>query len=231
MRRFRTERVGNRFVTSQYFEADHVLSASTGLDGTWRVTRYVHLRASLRADFSTRGLPFRLGLGAIVPVGPADSLRNSDLAVLSLPAGIVPGQMAWVTMGDGREVRGEAVALHGGQLSIKTLRGMTALAFDDVRRIETTDGLRDGIVNGLGIGALSGALLFALSFREGDDHETAWMAGGLLGLGLGAMAGLIGDSLQEGRRLVYSAPGARATLRVTPVVTRRGGGATASVSW
>jgi hypothetical protein len=229
-RRFRTELVGSRFVTVPYFDSNHTLSVSPGVEGTWRVTRYARLRASVHAEFSVRGVPFRFGLGAVVPIGRVTTLPTSDFAVLSLP-GVVPGQVVWVRMSDGSDVRGEAVALRNGQLSLKTLRGMTAVAFGDVRRIQTTDGLRDGIVRGLGIGALSGALLFGLSFREGDDHEAAWMVGGMLGLGLGAMAGLIGDSLHEGRRLLYSAPGAGAALRVSPLVTRRGGGVATSVSW
>jgi hypothetical protein len=142
------------------------------------------------------------------------------------------GQRVWVTTRDGAVVEGDVAERSGAALTLVSGGARTDVAVSDIQRIETTD----RIVDGLGWGALAGGVaggvlggLYGKFLCESDPDCPVQVAFGLGGIfaAFGALGGAVGDSLRAGRRDLYVAPssGARRSIVMLPVVTRRGAGA------
>jgi hypothetical protein len=175
----------------------------------------------------------RLSAGLVVPIGsyPGGTGRLAS----SVPwARLDPGERAWITTGDGRELDGEVVDRSEARLTLRTRTGTSTFAVDDVRAIDTTDPIRNGTVIGAAIGA-GGAVLPAvfatLIFCSEEDcgaGDVLWVNGVLIGMGagIGAATGALADSLRV-RRVPLFRRGSSASVSVAPIIGphRLGGGA------
>jgi hypothetical protein len=196
-------------------------------------------RLTFRADaqFGTTqdGPLWRTSLGAGVPL----LLRKRSI---SSPAAQPPGPrprsvspIVWVTMFDGRELKARLKASDGKTIELSQADGEVSVLLSDVWRLESPDSL----ANGAGWGALIGGVGFALqasaAFAFSSDVDldavpgAALMLGGI-GAGLGALGGLMVDSLIEGRRVIYSAA-KPVTVTIDPLVSSNGTGVSARVRW
>jgi hypothetical protein len=200
-------------------------------------------RLALRADaqFVMAGSGFFRGMvGVSVPLQPypdrAAWRRERRPAAGEPFAGTRLGQRVWLTTTDGRVVGGDVADRSSSRLSILANGRRTEVAAADVRRLETTDRLRNGIVIGTLTGGLSGGVLggwLGALLCETDDN-CALVAGlvfGGIGAGIGALAGAVADSLHAGRRTLYERPAAGSSVVIVPMATRRGGGAVGIIRW
>ena len=181
----------------------------------------------------TDRLGARFSGGLVVPIGsyPSDGGRLAS----SVPwARLDPGERAWVTTGDGREVDGEVVDRSAARLTLRTRTGTSTFTADDLRAIDTTDPIRNGTLIGAGVGAASMvfpsvfATLIVCSEENCGVGEVLWINGVLVGMGtgIGAAAGALVDSLRVRRVPLYRRGGAP-SVSVAPIIGphRVGGGA------
>jgi hypothetical protein len=184
----------------------------------------------------TRVLGARFSFGLVVPVGSSYTSTSAPRRLdPSVPwAALDPGERAWITTGDGREVDGEVVGRSAATLSLRTLTGIVSLTPDDVRAIDTTDPIRNGTVLGAkigGIGSLALSIpvtLIYCAFERCDGGDVLVINGVFIGIGagVGASMGALADSLRERRVPVYRRGGSTSVM-LTPIVGghRLGGGA------
>lgn len=198
-------------------------------------------RAALVVESSfvlTDRLGGRLSGGLVVPVGSYPS-RPHRLASSVPWAGLDPGERAWITTRDGREVDGEVVRRSAATLMLRTGTGMLSFTVDEVRAVDTTDPVRNGTVLGAKIGSV-GALVpsVLLTFlvcalaEECGLGEVLGINGLLVGMGasVGAATGALVDSLREGRVPLYrrgSPPG----MTLAPIVGEHRLGGRAVIRW
>lgn len=180
-------------------------------------------------------------VGVTVPIGryPDRAAWAADRAAAGGPLeSLRPGQHVWVTTADGTTLEGDVTSRSGSVLTLRRGPTTSRVAAADIRRLDTTDRIRDGLLTGAGVGAASGAvfgILLGAALCESGGHCA--LEGGLIvgavGGAAGAVAGALIDSLRVGRRPVYAAHGApeRPVFVLAPVVVRQGAGAAGLVRW
>jgi len=190
----------------------------------------------LESSFVLTGrLDGRFSAGLVVPMR---SYPARDRLATSVPwAELDAGDRAWVTTGDGREIDGEVVGRSAATLTLRTPTGTMSLTADDVRAIDTTDPIRNGIKLGSIIGSLAAILpsigaaaLVCLDQPRAECGVGERLSVGALlmgtGAGVGAAAGALADSLRERRVPLYRRGGSTRVAMVPIVGVRRlGGGA------
>ena len=151
-----------------------------------------------------------------------------------------PGDTAWITDGQGREIEGriesigpDALTLEAGAPRAFATRDVTAIRAP--RHTATAIGAWSGLAAGTacGIGILA-------EYPETTTEEpgmAAILVLGLAGLGAGA-GGIVGwviDAVRDSKREVYRAPapagGTAARLSIAPVITPRARGAALSYAF
>jgi len=114
---------------------------------------------------------------------------------------------------DGKKVRGTVEDISGESLKLKT-RGLSreyrVPQIKEVRR-KYNDPIGNGLLKGVIIGVVSGAVIGAVisdAFCDGCGNNQAGGAAafGLLGAGIGAAGGALGDSMTKGYKTVFTAP-------------------------
>lgn len=228
---------GNPPVTFPATRGVEVIPAfTTGLAVDFRLGR----RAAIVLESSfilSDTLDGRFSAGVVVPIGsyPTGTGRLAP----STPWGrLDPGERAWVTTIDGREVDGEVVDRSDARLTLRTASGRSTFSVDDVRAIDTTDPIRNGTVIGAAIGA-GGAVLPAVfatmivcSEEDCGVRDVLWINGLLIGMGagIGAATGALADSLRIRRVPLYRRGGAP-TVSVAPIISRHQIGGGAVIRW
>jgi hypothetical protein len=228
---------GNPPVTFPSTSGVHVMPAfTTGLAIDFRVGR----RAAIVLESSfilADTLDGRFSAGLVVPIGsyPPGSGRLAS----SVPwAKLDPGERAWVTTGNGREVDGEVVDRSEARLTLRTRTGTTSFTTDDVRAIDTTDPIRNGIAIGAAVGAggaVVPAILATMLYCSEEDCGAAdvlWINGLLIGMGtgIGAATGALADSLRV-RRVPLYRRGGGPSVSVAPIIGRHRLGGGAVIRW
>jgi hypothetical protein len=180
----------------------------------------------------------RLSGGLLVPLGAYP--EPSDPLGASVPwAPLSEGDRAWVVTSDGREVTGEVVVRSAARLGIRTERGLASFAADEIRAIDATDRIGDGVVLGAtigGVGAVAPAVLvtYLICALEEECGVRDVLAVNALfvgmGIGIGAAVGALTDSLREGRAPLYRRDVA-STFTVEPLLRKQGVGAAATIRW
>ncbi len=150
------------------------------------------------------------------------------------PLPVHRGQRVWITTDDGvvHSGRVDAVALD----TVKVIDGSraTVVSTADVRRVETTDSLKEGMVQGGVLGGVAGGVFGVVvggALCEGTcpGYQTAFgLLGAAAGAGVGVLTGAALDALVPGRRIVYYRT---TTVSVTPVLARRAKGLAVSIRW
>jgi hypothetical protein len=205
---------------------------TTGAAIDFRLGR--HAAIVLESSFLlTDRLGGRFSGGLVVPIGSYPP--GSGPLASSVPwAQLDPGERAWVTTADGREVDGEVVDRSEARLILRTRTGTSTFSADDLRAIDTTDPIRNGTVLGATVGAASMvvpsvlATLIVCSEETCGPAEVFWINGALIGMGagIGAATGALVDSLRVRRVPLYRRGGAP-SVSVAPILGphRLGGGA------
>jgi hypothetical protein len=179
----------------------------------------------------------RLTGGLVLPVG-AYPAQPGRLAA-SVPWGrLSEGDRAWVTTDDGREVVGEVVLRSATRLAIRTEGRVTSFGPDEVRAIDTTDPVRNGVVLGSKIGGLSALAPSVLvtylicALEECGVQEVLAVNAAFFGMGagIGAITGALADSLREGRAPLYRRGGANDVV-IAPLLRKQGFGVGAVIGW
>lgn len=157
-----------------------------------------------------------------------------------IQASVKQGQNVSITDDHGREIKGEIRALGADALTM-LVDGTTAdVPYDRIVRIDRpNDGLANGALIGLGVGAALGLAAVASedlddcapgAFFCGDPGTGSYVAGTLLLGGLGTAVGVGIDALIRRDREIYRRGGGP-TATVAPVVGRGVRGAVLSVTW
>jgi hypothetical protein len=196
------------------------LGAHVGVGTEVAVSRRLSIRVDLQ--LLTGGDDdgwLRSSAGIMVPIG-----RYSDRAAWRANLETMRGgplehvqfrQRVWITNDTGDTIDGEVISRSATTLTVERRGEITAVPASSIRRIDTTDRIRDGIRLGAVIGGASGAVFGVIVGAGLCETTTDCIAyGGLylggVGAGLGAIAGAIVDSLRNGRRTISEAPGGRA---------------------
>lgn len=185
------------------------------------------------------GLDGRFSAALVVPVS---SYPARDPLASSVPwARLDTGARAWVTTVDGREVDGEVTGRSAATLTLRTLTGTELLSADDVRAIDTTDSIRNGIKVGTIIGSLAGilpaigaaALVCLDQPRDECGNGERLSVGAVLigmGAGIGAATGALADSLRE-RRVPLYRRSASTSVMLAPIADGHRLGGRAVIRW
>jgi hypothetical protein len=190
---------------------------------------------SMSARRTTFARAIAIGLGAFV-LGASPVLGQ----VATMPD-VKAGQNVWATRADGATINGKVIAIAATELQLKDGERVTSVPIADIYQIEERDPLKNGAVNGAGVGAialgLGGWTGLALSCitsnadRCGYNGRTVAVVGALAGAGIGALIGAGIDRAIESHRLLYHRSWSGATLTIAPAASPHGAGAAMSVRW
>ena len=149
-----------------------------------------------------------------------------------------PGDTVWLTDAEGRETKGKIRDLSPASLRLSA--GGTTQDVEAARvgaiRVQPKDSLKNGVLWGVLIGFVGGALSCGLNPECAGDEAGAGIAAGLgiIGAAAGAGIGAWIDSAIKGPKLVvYRAPGASdgTRLSLAPVITPRTKGVAVTYSF
>jgi hypothetical protein len=225
------------FVPEQTYRDDFGVM-TIGAGATYNVARFLALRGDVEVMLgSDTGL--RAAAGVSVPLGGYTFSRADAGGDAGAFGDVRPGRVAWVTTTDGREHEGVVANAEAGRVVLFSDKTFTNFAADEIVRIETPDGLGNGMKWGaIAGGATTGTLatLFTLAFCTGGGDDCGEPAAFLItttafGAGMGVVAGAIVDRLIEGRQTVYARDGARPSIGVSPLFVKGGGGVGATFAW
>jgi hypothetical protein len=145
----------------------------------------------------------------------------------ALPDSVRSGLKVEIVDEAGASVEGHVRDVSSQFVRLATRRGITDVPVDSIVRIARPDGIKNGALIGLAVGAGLG-ILSASTYAEGDGavllNQT--LGNGLVCAGIGALL----DASIDNRRTLYQR-GARRQTRVAPLIGRGTGGVTASISW
>lgn len=197
------------------------------------IGRRLIVRADAQFGTTNDGPLVRTSIGAAVRLGWRERRPATPGTQAGVPRSRTAGHVVWVTMFDGRELKGRLTASGSGTLDLSQADGVTTIALAEIRQIESTDSLSDGARRGALVGGLGLGILAYRAFLNSSESDGAPVAGimlGGIGAGLGALGGAMVDSFVEGRQVVYRAP-ARPTLTIAPLVSRQANGVIAHLAW
>lgn len=216
--------------------AELVPAVTTGAAVDFRLGRRAAIVLESSVVLSDR-LNGRLSAGLVVPIGAYAS--GPHPLASSVPwAGLDPGERAWVTTSDGREVEGEVLDRSDTSLVLRTRTGRSVFSVDDLRAIDTTDPIRNGTLIGTAIGAAGAVVpgIFVNLIYCSEEHcgaaEALWINSFFIGMGagIGAATGALADSLRVRRAPLYRR-GSPPSISVAPIVGRRQIGGGAVIRW
>lgn len=179
-------------------------------------------------------IPVAIALGVLV-VAASPALAQ----VPTMPR-VTPGQTVWVTRQDDTIVTGKVKTVAETGLAVSHGNNETSVPLGEIRQIETTDSLTNGIIIGaiptsllFGFGAGLGASYGSLASGERDDGgaNRAAVVGLIVGAGVGALIGGAIDRAIKGRRVIYRASTTGAALTIAPAPAIRGAGLRVSFRW
>jgi hypothetical protein len=192
-------------------------------------------RVSIRGRRTRIGRVIAIGVSAFV-LGAPPALAQ----VATMPE-VKAGQNVWATRTDGVTIKGKVIAIAATGLQLQDVERVTSLPIGDIYQIEERDPLKNGAVNGAGIGAIALGLgaytghaiscITSNSDRCNRSGKTMAVMGSLAGAGIGALVGAGIDRAIESRRLLYYRSWPAAALTIAPVVSPHGAGAGASLRW
>ncbi|MCY4027537.1 MAG: hypothetical protein OXH75_14660 [Acidobacteria bacterium] len=179
--------------------------------------------------------PWRTTLTLLVAVvgaaSPIAAQETGSLEELSRSGALQEGDRIYVTIGDGRRLKGTLLGLSPTMLAITKGDAHVTVPAADVRRIERGDSLANGVLIGAGIGAAltcmahrgCGSSPIAVTTHVLFDHGAVGLL--LLGAGVGALV----DA--RWHRTLYDVPFGTAQLSIDPIVSRERAGAGLTVKW
>ena len=153
-----------------------------------------------------------------------------------------PGDSVIVTDGAGRKVHGRIATLSPASVELivpdPRVVAETRRVFreGDVKAVSlrNADPLKDGVLKGLGFGALAGAVVgaFAVQHQLGGSAGAGAAGGAIVGGAWGSLIGLVGDASVRATTMIYSKPASGAArLRLSPMVGRDSKGVRLAVAF
>jgi len=216
-------------------------------------TRCATLRPAPARGYSPpmtrRDVALLLILTGAAPFTAAATAQSPNIPQNSAP-GPLPvsvGQVVWVTVRDGFEFKGVISGVTATSIDVRGDAGTKHLNASEIRRIATTDSLKNGFWIGFAVGAVPAAAM-STDLGTGVGHSTVGqqnhqddrsgvqktlgpvVVGGLFGLMSGGIGALI-DRAIGGRRMIYEPPDAAPAVRVGPIVTGHGLGLWGTIRW
>lgn len=184
----------------------------------------------------TRRIGYSVALAVLFASPPASAQTDAE----RIQARVTQGQNVSITDDQGRQVQGKIRALTADGLTL-LVDGTTAdVAYDRIVRIDRpNDGLANGALIGLGVGAGLGLAVIAsedqsdclpATFFCSDTGTGGYVAGALLLGGLGTAVGVGIDALIHRDREIYRRGGG-AVATIAPVLGHGVRGAVLSVTW
>lgn len=179
--------------------------------------------------------PWRTTLTLLVAVvgaaSPISAQETGSLEELSRSGALQEGDQIYVTVGDGRRLKGTLMELSPTTLAITKGDAHLTVPAAEVRRIERGDSLANGVLIGAGIGAAltclahpgCGSAPVAVTTHVIFDHGAVGLL--LLGAGVGALV----DA--RWHRTLYDVPFGTAQLSIDPIVSRERAGAGLTLKW
>jgi hypothetical protein len=209
-----------------------------GFGVDWAVASRVALRTDVQLAAGADSPTLRASAGVTIPLGSYTAKPASRMAAApgSPLSRIKFGQKVWVATNDGLEFAGDVVLLTSTTIGLRRHDGVTMLALAEVRRIDGTDPISDGVwkgalVGGAGMGVLG--LIAGSELCDGGTCGGSVLAVGVVaagvGAGLGALLGAVIDSFHEGRRVIYQPATTAVTL--APIVSPGRAGVSGSITW
>jgi hypothetical protein len=128
--------------------------------------------------------------------------------------------------------QGRVESVSDQTIRLKKKRGaIDEIAAEDIVRVEKPDGLRNGALIGLAVGAGLG-MAGGFSDGQGRGRRGSFVPVAILGnLVICTALGTALDAIFNHRRTLYERGGRRTETNVTPVMGSRAGGAVLHVSW
>ena len=202
----------------------------------------VTLVASLALTAAVAATPARTAAPpAIRQASPAAATQAPTAEAEEIRRRVRVGQKVSITDDQGRQVEGRISTLSADGLTLVSRRDSTDIPYDRIVRVDRPrDGLGNGAVWGLGVGAASGFLaLLAEENREcepgffscGDPEPKHYLVIPLMTGGLGAAIGVGVDALIRREPNIYRRGSGTARLLVRPAFGRGIKAAVVSVSW
>jgi hypothetical protein len=192
-------------------------------------------RVSIRGRRTRIGRAIAIGVSAFV-LGAAPAF-----AQVATMLDVKAGQNVWATRMDGATIKGKVIAIAATGLQLKEDEHVTSLPIADIYQIEERDPLKNGAVNGAGVGAIAGGVgawtrfvvscINSNSDRCNTSGRTIAVMGALAGAGIGALVGAGIDRAIESRRLLYYRSWPAAALTIAPVVSPHGARVGVSLRW
>lgn len=187
-----------------------------------------------RARGHSMRLVFAVWVIGVFFVSPASAQDTAD----QIRGRLKDGQKVSVTDEQGREFKGRVVNMASDVLTLANSRDRADIRYEQIVKIERSDGLLNGTLIGLGIGAAlglavvgdssgcdEGAFLFC-----GDPDAGNYVATALVFGGIGAGIGVGIDALIGRHRNIYQR-GSVPRISFVPAVGRSGASAMVAVSW
>ena len=170
-------------------------------------------------------------IAVVGAASPIAAQETGSLEELSRSGALEEGDQIYVTVGDGRRLKGTLMGLSPTTLAIRKGDAHLTVPARDVRRIERGDSLANGVLIGAGIGAAltcmahrgCGSAPIAVTSHVIFDHGAVGLL--LLGAGVGALV----DA--RWHRTLYDVPFGTAQLSIDPIVSRERAGAGLTVTW
>ena len=172
-------------------------------------------------------------IGALL-VSPASAQGTAD----HIRGRLKDGQKVSVTDEQGREFNGRVVNMASDVLTLANSRERADIPYEQIVKIERSDGLMNGTLIGLGMGVALGLAVVGDSSACddggglfcGDPDAGNYVATALLFGGIGAGIGVGIDALIGRHRNIYQR-GSVARISFVPAVGRSGASAMVAVSW
>ena len=199
---------------------------------------------------ANRGFIVLMSLAVMLalPLRAAAQLSNAEAPIVSLP--VVVGQKVSVTTANGKTIKGQVLSLSPTTLDLgKGEVVTTSLAIEDVRRLQSPDSVKNGIIKGaIGMG-LAGLLVgsisdgmqatgevfgsFFLALLGGEPEPIPpthhYLTGAIAGVAIGALVGYAMDAGNE--KIIFERGKNGTSVGVRPIVSNAGKGVGVQVRW
>jgi small nuclear ribonucleoprotein (snRNP)-like protein len=209
---------------------------ATGIEVDWALTERLAVRTGVRLGITSNGQgSVRGAVGVIVPLDgrplrrkPAPTRAWDD--PLSGVARHV-GARVWITTASGQPLAGRLEAVDDHRFLVDVGGRTIDVPLAEITRVDAPDGIHDGSLRGLGLGALGGGLIGAAVCRCDEYTVFGVIAGAATGSVFGTIGGLIIDSLTPHRQTVFDRRTARREISLAPIFGTRAAGVGGRIRW
>jgi hypothetical protein len=213
----------------------------TGLGLSRAITPHLAVHSEVKFfPFQRFGFGARATLGMTAAVGRFPPQSKEIALPFTSSRSVRGGQRVWVTTTDGVQITGAVISASLSSLTIARGSGRETIPVASLARIdvaESSTAARNrwmvvGGLGGLGLGVAVTVSWVASNGGEGADAFGIWGPGlATLGIVAGGLIGAEIDRRRAVRHTIYDVGRPAAALTLTPLVTRRAHGLSATIRW